>query len=90
MVAALHHVPAKELGDLDHHVESDVLVCSDHKDAKRTCMDLIAQIPDMRVLDAGDLTQAAPIEAFTAVLLELNLRYKTRVAIKFTGRNLPE
>ena len=90
VVAALHHVPAKELGDLDHHVESDVLVCSDHKDAKRTCMDLIAQIPDMRVLDAGDLTQAAPIEAFTAVLLELNLRYKTRVAIKFTGRNLPE
>jgi predicted dinucleotide-binding enzyme len=52
-------------------------------------MDLIAEIPAMRVLDAGDLTQAAPIEAFTAVLLELNLRYKTRVAIKFTGKNLP-
>lgn len=90
VVAALHHVPAKELGDLDHVVESDVLVCSDHQDAKRICMDLIAEIPDMRVLDAGDLTQAAPIEAFTAVLLELNLRYKTRVAVKFTGRNLPE
>ena len=90
VVAALHHVPAKELGDLAHPVESDVLVCSDHADAKRICMDLIGQIPVMRVLDAGDLTQAAPIEAFTAVLLELNLRYKTRVAIKFTGKNLPE
>ncbi|MBU6330087.1 MAG: NADPH-dependent F420 reductase [Acidobacteria bacterium] len=89
VVAALHHVPAKELGDLAHPVESDVLVCSDHAGAKRICMDLIAQIPAMRVLDAGDLTQSAPIEAFTAVLLELNLRYKTRVAIKFTGANLP-
>jgi predicted dinucleotide-binding enzyme len=48
-------------------------------------MELVTQIPDMRPLDAGDLTQAAPIEAFTAVLLQLNIRYKTRVAIKFTG-----
>ncbi len=85
VVAALHHVPAKELGDLAHPVESDVLVCSDHAEAKRQCMELITQIPDMRPLDAGDLTQAAPIEAFTAVLLQLNIRYKTRVAVKFTG-----
>jgi 8-hydroxy-5-deazaflavin:NADPH oxidoreductase len=85
VVAALHHVPAKELGDLNHAVESDVLVCSDHAEAKRQCMELVTQIPDMRPLDAGDLTQAAPIEAFTAVLLQLNIRYKTRVAVKFTG-----
>lgn len=85
VVAALHHVPAKELGDLDHVVHSDVLVCSDHAEAKATCMDLLAQMPEMRPLDAGDLTQAAPIEAFTAVLLQLNVRYRTRVAVKFTG-----
>ena len=85
VVAALHHVPAKELGNLDHPVESDVLVCSDHDDAKRTCMELIAQMADMRPLDAGDLTQATPIEAFTAVLLQLNVRYKTRAAVRFTG-----
>ena len=85
VVAALHHVPAKELGDLDHPVESDVLICSDHADAKATCTTLLAEMRDMRPLDAGDLTQAAPIEAFTAVLLQLNVRYKTRVAVKFTG-----
>ncbi len=45
VVAALHHVPAKELGDLNHPVESDVLVCSDHADAKRQCMELVAEIP---------------------------------------------
>lgn len=85
VVAALHHVPAKELADLGHPIQSDVLVCSDHPVAKRTCMEIIGHMPDMRALDAGDLTQAAPIEAFTAVLLELNMRYKTRVAVKFTG-----
>lgn len=85
VVGALHHVPAKELADLNHPIESDVLVCSDHPAAKKISMDLINEMPNMRALDAGDLTQAAPIEAFTAVLLELNLKYKTRVAVKFTG-----
>ncbi|MEJ6510663.1 MAG: NADPH-dependent F420 reductase [Actinomycetota bacterium] len=85
VVGALHHVPAKELADLNHPIESDVLVCSDHPPAKKISMDLINEMPNMRALDAGDLTQAAPIEAFTAVLLELNLKYKTRVAVKFTG-----
>lgn len=85
VVAALQHVPAKELGDLDHPIESDVLVCSDHRVAKHISMELFGEIPGMNSLDAGDLTQAAPIEAFTAVLLELNMRYRTRVAIKFTG-----
>jgi NADPH-dependent F420 reductase len=31
IAAALHHVPAKELGDLRHPIESDVLICSDHR-----------------------------------------------------------
>jgi hypothetical protein len=42
----------------------------------------------MRPLDAGELSQSTPIESFTSVLLQLNVRYKTRVAVKFTG--LPE
>jgi hypothetical protein len=28
---------------------------------------------------------ATPIESFTAVLLQLNMHYKTRVAVKLTG-----
>lgn len=87
VAAALHHVPAKELGDLDHPVESDVLVCSDHSSATDTALDIISKIPNMRPLDAGELSNAAPIEAFAAVLLQLNVRYKTRAAVKFTGIN---
>lgn len=85
VAAALHHVPAKELGDLDHPVESDVLVCSDHPSATEAVIDIVRKIPGMRPLDSGELSNAAPIEAFAAVLLQLNTRYKTRVAVRFTG-----
>jgi NADPH-dependent F420 reductase len=85
VVAGLHHVPAKELGDLDHPIESDVLLCSDHPAALATVSEIVAKVPNMRPLDAGPLALATPIESFTAVLLQLNVHYKTRVAVKFTG-----
>jgi len=85
VAAGFHHVPAKELGDLNHPVESDVLICSDHLEATEATCEIVRKIPDMRPLDAGELSNAAPIEAFAAVLLQLNIRYKTRAAVKFTG-----
>jgi NADPH-dependent F420 reductase len=87
VAAAFHHVPAKELGDLNHPVDSDVLICSDHPSATETTADIVRKLPDMRPLDAGELSNAAPIEAFAAVLLQLNVRYRTRAAVKFTGIN---
>lgn len=88
VAAAFHHIPAKELGDLDDPVDSDVLICSDHPGAIETTAEIVSAIPGLRPLDAGQLSNATPIEAFTAVLLQLNLRYKTRVALKLTGINL--
>ncbi len=88
VAAAFHHVPAKELGDLDKPIESDVLICSDFPAAIEVTSDLVAKVPNMRALDCGELSLATPIESFTAVLLQLNVRYKTRVAVKFTS--IPE
>jgi 8-hydroxy-5-deazaflavin:NADPH oxidoreductase len=85
VAAGFHHVPAKELGDLSEPVESDVLICSDHPEATEATCEIVRKIPNMRPLDAGQLSNAAPIEAFAAVLLQLNIRYKTRAAVKFTG-----
>jgi predicted dinucleotide-binding enzyme len=85
VAAALHHLPAKELGNLAHRVESDVLVCSDHAEATRVTCELVKLIPGCRPLDTGALSIATPIEAFAAVLLQLNVRYKTRTAIRMTG-----
>ncbi len=85
VVASLHHVPATELGAIDEPVHSDVLVCSDHPEATETVSEVIRAIPGLRPLDAGELSNATAIEAFTAVLLQLNERYHTRVAVSFTG-----
>lgn len=85
VVAAFHHLPAKELGHLGHPIDSDVLICSDDGEALREVADIVAKIPGCRPLDAGQLSNATAIEAFTAVLLQLNVRYKTRVAPKLTG-----
>jgi 8-hydroxy-5-deazaflavin:NADPH oxidoreductase len=88
VAAAFHHVPAKELGDLDEPIESDVLICSDHRQAVEVTSEVVSKVPNMRPLDAGELAMATPIESFTAVLLQLNLHYKTRVGVKLIG--IPE
>lgn len=85
VVAAFHHLPAKELGNLGEPVESDVLICGDDRDAVLEVMGLVSGIPGCRPLDAGELSNATAIEAFTAVLLQLNVRYRTRVAPRLTG-----
>ncbi|HEV2809329.1 MAG TPA: NADPH-dependent F420 reductase [Acidimicrobiales bacterium] len=85
VAAAFHHLPARELAALDHPIDSDVLICSDHPAATEATAEVVRHIPGLRPLDAGELSNAAPIEAFAAVLLQLNARYRTRVAIKLTG-----
>ncbi len=85
VVAALHHLPAKELGHLGEPIDSDVLICGDEPAAVKVVSEIVDRIPGCRPLDAGELSNATAIEAFTAVLLQLNVRYKTRVAPKLTG-----
>ena len=85
VVAAFHHVPAKELGHLGAPVDCDVLICSDDREAAKTVGEIVDRIPGCRALNAGSLSNSMAIEAFTAVLLQLNIRYKTRVAPQFTG-----
>lgn len=87
VVAAFHHLPAKELGHIGEPIDSDVLICGDDPQAVRTVSEIVSKIPGCRPLDAGELSNATAIEAFTAVLLQLNVRYKTRVAPKLTGIN---
>ena len=89
VVAAFHHLPAKELGHIGQPIDSDVLICSDDRDAIQIVSEIVERIPGCRPLDAGLLSNAMAIEAFTAVLLQLNVRYKTRVAPKLTGIRLP-
>jgi 8-hydroxy-5-deazaflavin:NADPH oxidoreductase len=76
------------LADLDRVLESDVLICADHAEAVTVTSELVAKVPGLRPVHAGSLSAAAPIEAFTAVLLEVNVRYKARAAIRLTGLDI--
>jgi NADPH-dependent F420 reductase len=88
VAGAFHHLPAHSLADLDHILESDVLICADHSEAVTATAELVAKVPGLRPVHAGTLSAAAPIEAFTAVLLQVNVRYKTRAAIRLTGLDI--
>ena len=85
VAAAGHHLPAPVLGDLRRSLVADVLVCSDHALATETAMDMLGLIAGLRPLDAGGLAQAAAIEAFTAVLVSLNIRYKAHSTLGLSG-----
>ena len=83
--AACHHLPAKTLAALDAPLAADVLVCSDSAEARQTTMDLLAMVEGLRPLDAGTLASASAVEAFTAVLIGLNIRYKAHSTLRLGG-----
>ena len=83
--AAFHHLPASELEKLDTPLRADVLVCSDHGEATADTLALVHRIEGLRGVDAGDLAQAAPIEAFTAVLITVNIRHKVHATVQLSG-----
>jgi len=85
VAAALHHLPASEMENLDSGLEADVLVCSDHPAATTATVGLVEQIRGLRPLDAGSLNQAAAIEAFTAVCITLNIRHKAHSTLRLSG-----
>jgi hypothetical protein len=70
---------------LDVPLHADVLVCSDHPDATKATVDLIDGIEGLRGVDAGSMAQASPIEAFTAVLISVNVRHKVHSTVILAG-----
>jgi 8-hydroxy-5-deazaflavin:NADPH oxidoreductase len=85
VAGAFHHLPARRLADLDAVMDADVLVCSDHSEATQTTVELVETIPGCRGVDAGSLSAAAAIEAFTAVLIGVNIRRRVHASIRLTG-----
>lgn len=83
--AAFHHLPAKALADLSKPVEGDVLICANLAQAVDTTADLTRRMPNLRAVHAGSLACAGAVEAFTAVLLEVNRRHRARATIKLVG-----
>jgi NADPH-dependent F420 reductase len=83
VTTAFHLVPAAEFAALEYVMESDVVVLGED-DAKKTVMDIIASIPDLRPLDGGSIRNAVGMETFAAVLLTVNVRHKMRASLRLT------
>lgn len=84
VVAALHHVSSAHLGEPDHAIDCDVLVCGDDATAKALVLELVGDL-GLRGLDAGPLENAVALESLTPVLLYMNKKYKGTSGIRFTG-----
>jgi NADPH-dependent F420 reductase len=80
VVAGLHTIAAHSLADLEHAIESDVLLCADDEAAKGRIGELIASVEGMRWVDAGPLANARLIEPLTPLLITVNRRYGVRDA----------
>jgi 8-hydroxy-5-deazaflavin:NADPH oxidoreductase len=88
MVAAFHTIAGEALRDLAHPLESDVFVCGKDAEAKGEVGRLIEQIPNLRWVDAGDLTMARIVETLTALLVSVNRTYRVKDSgLRVTGRD---
>jgi NADPH-dependent F420 reductase len=85
VTAAFQHLPARELAAIDQVLEADVLVCADDDAGWETTAELVGAMAGLRAVRAGSLASANAIEALTAVLLNINITYKSHVSLRLEG-----
>jgi NADPH-dependent F420 reductase len=83
VAAGLHSIAAANLED--EPPDEDALVCGDDARAKELALELAGKVVAGRALDAGPLATARALEGLTAVIVNLNRRYKARTGIRVTG-----
>ncbi|HEY7796136.1 MAG TPA: NAD(P)-binding domain-containing protein [Gaiellaceae bacterium] len=83
VVAGLHSLAASTLGKAAP--DEDALVCGDDEVAKGLALDLAGRLVSGRALDCGPLAGARALEGLTAVIVNLNKRYKGHAGIRVTG-----
>lgn len=81
--AGLHSLAAANLAH--GRAGGDALVCGDDAEAKEIALALAAQVVTGRALDAGPLASARALEGMTAVIVNLNKRYKGHAGVEITG-----
>jgi NADPH-dependent F420 reductase len=84
VVAGLHSLAASNLGG-DEAPDEDTLVCGDDPDAKAAVLELAASVTSGRAIDAGPLASARALEGMTAVIVNVNKRYKAHAGLRVTG-----
>jgi 8-hydroxy-5-deazaflavin:NADPH oxidoreductase len=83
VVAGLHSLAAASLAS--GKADGDALVCGDDAVAKELALTLAASVVTGRALDAGPLASARALEGLTAVIVNVNKRYRAHAGVQVTG-----
>ncbi len=83
VVAGLHSLAAASLAH--GKADGDALVCGDDLAAKELVLDLAGAVVTGRALDAGPLASARALEGLTAVIVNVNKRYRAHAGVRVTG-----
>ena len=83
VVAGLHSLAAANLADAPP--DEDALVCGDDASAKELALELAARLVSGRAVDCGPLASARALEGMTAVIVNVNKRYKAHAGVRVTG-----
>jgi NADPH-dependent F420 reductase len=83
VAAGLHSLAAASLAH--GRADGDALVCGDDDGAKELALVLAAKVVTGRALDAGPLASARALEGLTAVIVNLNKRYRGHAGVEITG-----
>ncbi len=83
VVAGLHSLAAASLAH--GRADGDALVCGDDAAAKELVLALVGAVVTGRALDAGPLASARALEGLTAVIVNLNKRYRAHAGVQVTG-----
>lgn len=86
VVAGLHSLAASNL--FEAPPEEDALVCGDDTVAKEMALELAAKLVSGRAVDCGPLASARALEGMTAVIVNVNRRYKAHAGLRMTDLSL--
>jgi 8-hydroxy-5-deazaflavin:NADPH oxidoreductase len=84
VAAGLQSVSAAELSG-DNPLDQDALICGDDVRAKERALELGQKLVAGRAIDAGPLANSRALEAMTAVILNVNRRYRAHAGLRLTG-----
>lgn len=84
VAAGLQSLAAAHLTQRDPP-DQDALICGDDPEAKRIALELAGRLVAGRAIDAGPLANAQALEGLTAVILNVNKRYRAHAGIRVTG-----
>ena len=83
VAAGLHSIAAANLDGAPP--EEDALICGDDAHAKELALQFAGKLVAGRALDAGPLASARALEGLTAVIVNLNRRYKAHTGVRISG-----